>query len=320
MNPKNGRLEKRPQPEAGNETTGERLRRVDSNPAAISLHRVPCRSDRGSAGFTLIELLVVIAIIAILAGMLLPALTRAKAKAQGAMCMSNTRQLTLAWIMYAHDNNDTLVDNVHGGVAKTPSPATGYAQWVLGWLDWTMRTDNTNVLLLVDERYAKLAPYFGRQKNLYKCPADKRVSPLQRRLGWTERVRSVSMNSNLGRGNDKLWYGDEYHQIYEKMSQIVRPPPTQLWVLVDEHPDSINDACFFTEMTVTDALWVDLPASYHNGACGYSFADGHSEIKRWVGPLAKRPILFADHTPTSSSAAQDVADFRWHQMRTSAPK
>jgi len=275
---------------------------------------------RRASAFTLIELLVVIAIIAILAGMLLPALTRAKAKAQGILCLSNSRQLTLAWIMYADDHNGTLVDNVHGGVASSGSPNTGYSQWVLGWLDWSLSRDNTNIALLLDERYAKLARYFGGQRNIYKCPADNRISPVQSRVGWSERVRSVSMNSNVGRGNDKLWYGDAYHQIYLKMSQIIRPPPAELWVLVDEHPDSINDACAFTEMTTTTAWWVDLPASYHNGACGYSFADGHSEIKRWRGSLVRRPVTFNNFNGIGGSAPADVADFQWHQKRSSAPK
>jgi prepilin-type N-terminal cleavage/methylation domain-containing protein/prepilin-type processing-associated H-X9-DG protein len=278
------------------------------------------RSRKRHEAFTLIELLVVIAIIAILAAMLLPALSRAKAKAHAIVCLNNTRQLTLAWIMYADDNNGTLVGNVHGDVARSAVPNSGYAQWVLGWLDWDLTAANTNTLLLLDDRYAKLARYFGGQRNIYKCPADNRVSPAQARYGWGRRVRSVSMNSNVGVGNAKDWYGDAYHQIYLKMAQITKPSPALLWVLVDEHPDSINDACFFTEMTTTAAAWVDLPASCHNGACGYSFADGHSEIKRWLGPLVKQPVTFTDFNGCSGSAVADVNDFQWHKMRTSAPK
>ena len=96
--------------------------------------------------------------------------------------------------------------------------------------------------------------------------------------------------------------------------------PIPAWVLVDEHPDSINDACAFTEMTTTTAWWVDLPASYHHGACGYSFADGHSEIMRWLGRLVKQPVRLVDYDGMGGNAPADVTDFRWHQIRSSAPK
>src|SRR5262245_28022068 len=137
--------------------------------ASESPARNGCTAPRGA--FTLIELLVVIAIIAILAGMLLPALSKAKQKTQGTYCMNDGRQLMVAWHMYLADNADKIVTALHGGAAKNGMGDTRYGMgWVEGWLDWTTSTDNTNVLFLIDDRWAKLAPYLSKAKNVFKCP------------------------------------------------------------------------------------------------------------------------------------------------------
>jgi prepilin-type N-terminal cleavage/methylation domain-containing protein len=276
--------------------------------------RSPNGTHLFSRGFTLIELLVVIAIIAILAGLLLPALAKAKTKAQGIMCMNNTRQVMLAWHMYQLDNNDRIVESYHGGdamngtIANNPSKAP----WVVGWLNWDATwTDNTNVNFLIEPKYSKLAAYFAKTKNVYKCPADKYLSNPQKAKGWKERVRSISGNIGVGDGNAESGPWDAIYKHIKKTSDFVFPGPTDTWVYLDEHPCSINDAGFFNPQP---GHWIDQPASYHNAAAGFAFADGHSEIHKWVQSLKSLRAQKVDTNRTTPDAPATGTDQDIHWM------
>jgi len=245
------------------------------------------------SGFTLIELLVVIAIIAILAAMLLPALGKAKQRAQGIGCMNNTKQLTLAWRMYAEDSNDSLPFAYATG-ANAP-----YV-WVPGDLDETNPRAQANWDEEITVKKSLLANYLGKSTSVWRCPADTSYA-INNRGERVKRVRSVAMSNWVGGNGDSPttqyrggWGLGANWLVFRKLTSMVRPGPAMTFVMLDERQDSINDAYFVTEMdgypNMARTKIVDYPASYHGGACGFAFADGHSEIHKWRDPRTTPPL------------------------------
>lgn len=269
---------------------------------------------RSCRAFTLVELLVVIAIIAVLASLLLPAVARARDRARGISCLSHHRQLGLAAFLYAGDERDALPYNL--GEDETLQEVTSgrFINWTSSLLSWELDADNTNFALLTR---GGIGPYVSASAEIYRCPADFVVSDLQAAAGWRQRVRSTSMNAMMGNAGEYTTNGfnvnNPEHRQFFQLSQVTLP--SQLFVFIEEHPDSVNDGYFLNRVSRSE--WTDLPASNHGRAASLTFADGHVESHVWQATATRpknRPDTAALPFPVPASGRRD---FDWLMERTS---
>jgi prepilin-type N-terminal cleavage/methylation domain-containing protein/prepilin-type processing-associated H-X9-DG protein len=257
-------------------------------------HKANTGHEIQGSGFTLIELLVVIAIIAILAAMLLPVLKAAQQRGLATQCLSNEKQLTLAWLTYANDNQDNMVPN--RGLDGQPSswgenpltdvnlqPGGSLSQWCPGSILQLSCAVNYKEWIEAGLLY----PY-NQNLGIYLCPADRTTIPRGSTIVHEPSLRTYSMNCwiqpmHVGNTTGQSWNYPNFpgYRVYSKLSNMTQPGPSQTWVFIEEAPNSIDDA-FFAIDPLTPTLWYNSPACLHGHGSELSFADGHVEHRNWT--------------------------------------
>ncbi len=247
-----------------------------------------------STAFTLIELLVVVAVLALLSCIAAPMLAKAKTKSPAVGCLSNLRQLQAGWAMYSDDNGGILMPNAP--VSTLPNNT-----WCAGTVGWGVLSANTNP---VPYQISVMAHYVSSNLTIYRCPGD--IVPSQN----GQRLRSYSMNGQIG----APYYGSQFNpgwRTYTNETDLVCPSPKDAFVFCDEHPSSINDGLFVASLSTPQ--YTDLPASYLEGGCGFSFADGHAEVHKWRSRFVFLPVV-ANQTPNFPILSSG-SDLDWVWLR-----
>ena len=273
------------------------------------------KPHRGTDAFARIEFLALAVVLFLLISMALPSAANGRTRTKSTVCLSNLRHLVFAWQLYTHDNVDILPGNYTGGDALGGSGGSDPSKnpWALGWLDWSSTRDNTNLALIRDMRYARMADYILTERNVHKCPADTFQSP-QQRVRTIDRVRSVAMNGTLGGGNATMGPWDLLYRQARTMADIYRPSPAETTVIFDDHPDSINDTLFYPPR---NRQWIDLPANHRNGAGSFSFADGHVELHPWrSSALRNLRVRFNFSFPTVPPGDPDLTWMSYTSQRS----
>lgn len=279
----------------------------------------PSRTHQPAA-FTLIELVVVILMIALLGLTLVPGVAKSRSNTKAIQCQNNLRQFTAGWSMYSGDYNDRVANNF--GVSETLSTMSAgrLENWANNVMTWgtsasTQDLSNTNVAWVTG---GVLGKYLANAPGVYKCPSDRYLSAPQVAANWSGRVRSISMNSAFGRfstGSESTAQGLNwgFPQYVQYLKQTRVPKPAKTWLVLEEQPDSINDGYFINNPAVSS--WQDIPSALHNGGCSLSFADGHTELKRWQSPTSWYRVQFV-YPATKTFDALGRADYAWYLSRT----
>jgi hypothetical protein len=277
----------------------------------------PEHSLLSQRAFSLPDLLALVAVLLLGAFVLFPGLAHQQPAARDLQCRSNLRQLANGWMLYAIDHSGRVANNF--GLNNTQATITSgkYETWASQVLSWDSSSMNTNADLLL---HSVLTPYAGNRVEVFRCPSDLFVSGVQATRGWTHRLRSYSMNAFVGP------YGpgapSSANPSFSSLRQWLKleefPRPNAAFVFIEVHPDYINDGYFLNNPAlVTPSSWGDVPGSFHEGACGITFADGHHESHAWLGAGTKPPVRFM---PVGASLdAGGRVDYKWLSDRTAIP-